>query len=54
MKKIYVVCEHYTAAFCGVFSTWFKAQEEANEIGGFVVEYVLGKDGEWHEVEEEA
>lgn len=53
MKKIYVVCEDYTAAFYGVYSTWLKAQEAANEIGGFVVEYVFGKDGEWHEVEDE-
>lgn len=48
MKKAFVVIEEWTNAFCGLFSTFEKAQEEANEIGGTVVEYTFdGK--EWHQ-----
>ena len=53
MRKVYVVTEDYTVAFYGVFSTWKKASAVAKEIGGMVIEYELGIDGEWHTENEE-
>lgn len=53
MKKIYVVVQDYSVEFCGVFSTWEKAWECAKEEGGSIVEYELGTDGEWHNVDGE-
>lgn len=37
--KLYVVCEDYTCAFYGLYSSAVEAKQHAKEIGGFIEEY---------------
>lgn len=39
--KIYVVCEHYTCFFCGIYDNAVEAEKRAEEIGGFIEEYTI-------------
>lgn len=47
-KKIYIVCEDYTCAFEGIFNDEEKANALANEIGGYVCEYIVTESGVEH------
>ena len=37
--KIYVVCEDYTCAFCGLYNSAVEAKRRAEEVGGFIEKY---------------
>lgn len=53
MKKIYVVVNADSLEFVGVYATWDKAWEIAELSGDSIIEYELGADGEWHNVDGE-
>lgn len=53
--KIYVVCEDYTSAFCGIFPNIEDAKERQEEIDGYILEYdtdtKVNSQGEWEDTD---
>lgn len=39
--KIYIVCEHYTCFFCGIYNNAVEAEKCAEESDGFIEEYSI-------------
>lgn len=53
MIKVYVVLDASSLEFYGAFTSWEQAWTCAETLDSTIVEYELGADGKWHNVDGE-